>query len=141
MNITRSEIEKILPHKEPFLLLNEITEYEPGNWGRGYYIPDEGEFYFKGHFPGNPILPGVLMIESAAQLGAFVVLTLPEYKGKMVYFAGIDGVRFKRIVRPGERLDLYVKLEKMKSGVGKGIAEGKVDGELCFKGELLFAIR
>ncbi len=141
MKITRSKIKEIIPHREPFLLLNEVTEYEPGKWGKGYFIPDKDDFYFKGHFPGNPVLPGVLMIESAAQLGAFVVLNLPEFRGKTAYFAGIERVRFKRIVRPGEKLEISVELEKIKSGIGKGIIEGFVDGETCFKGELLFAIR
>lgn len=141
MKITRSEIKEIIPHREPFLFLSEVAEYEPGKWGKGCFIPDKDDFYFKGHFPENPVLPGVLMIESAAQLGAFVVLKLPEYRGKTAYFAGIDRVRFKRIVRPGEKLEISVKLEKIKSGIGKGLVEGTVDGEICFKGELLFAVR
>lgn len=141
MGVTISGIEKVIPHRTPFLFITEVTEFEAGKWGKGYYMPRKQDFYFEGHFPENPIFPGVLMIEATAQLGAFVVLSLMEYKGKMVYFGGIEKARFRRIVVPGERLDLYVKLDKLRSSVGKGSVSAEVSGELCFEGVLTFAIR
>jgi 3-hydroxyacyl-[acyl-carrier-protein] dehydratase len=100
--------------------------------------PDED--YFRGHFPGNPIMPGVLQVEALAQAGAVAALSLPENKGKLVLFAGIDGVRFKRIVKPGETLRLEVEMTKMRGAVGKAEAKATVDDELVCKAMLTFAI-
>lgn len=138
--LERKEIKKVIPHREPFLLLDSIIDYQPGKYGKGIYIPKEEEYYFEGHFPNNPILPGVIMIESAAQLGAFVVLSLFKDEKKIAYFGGIEKFRFKKIVKPGDKLKIYVELEKMRRNIGKGWAEGSVKGELAFDGGMTFVV-
>lgn len=138
--ITREEIKKVLPHREPFLFLDEVTEFRKGEWGRGKFIVHEELDFFRGHFPGNPVLPGVIMVEAAAQLGAFLLLSQDEYSGKIVYFAGIENVKFRRVVRPGEVLELEVRLERTRGRFGKGFATGSVNGTTCFEGGLKFAI-
>lgn len=138
--VSRDQIMNVLPHREPFLFLDEVVDYKEGEWGRGrFYVREELDF-FRGHFPGNPVLPGVIMVEAAAQLGAFVLLSLEEYSGKMVYFAGIDDVKFRKIVRPGDVLELEVKLEKIRGRFGRGAAAGYTDGEVCFEGGLKFVV-
>jgi 3-hydroxyacyl-[acyl-carrier-protein] dehydratase len=136
----RAEIEEILPHREPFLLLDEVVELEPGVRVVARKRVREDEWYLAGHFPGNPIMPGVLMVEALAQSGAVAVLSEPANRGKLVLFAGIDDVRFKRIVRPGDVLDLECVLERMRGPVGKGVAKASVGGELAVRGTLTFAV-
>ncbi len=138
--LSRAEIEEILPHREPFLLLDEVTEIEPGARVVARKLVREDEWYLSGHFPGNPILPGVLMVEAMAQCGAVAVLSLEENRGKLALFAGIDDVRFKRIVRPGDELELVCELETVRGPVGKGKARATVGGELAVRGTLLFAL-
>lgn len=138
--LSRKEIQKILPHRDPFLFVDEITDYVPGEYAKGIKYVREDEYYFKGHFPGNPIMPGVIIVETLAQAGAIMMLTLDKFKGKMVLFAGIDKVRFKRIVKPGDKLELFVKILNLKLNIGKGFGEVKVEGELACSAELLFSI-
>ncbi|MGH3103415.1 MAG: 3-hydroxyacyl-ACP dehydratase FabZ [Gaiellaceae bacterium] len=134
----RAEIESILPHREPFMLLDEVLELEPG--ARVVARTIVREEHCAGHFPGNPIMPGVLMVEALAQAGAVAVLSEDENRGKLALFAGIDGVRFKRVVRPGEELTLTCELEQLRGPVGRGRARATVDGELAVRGNLTFAV-
>ncbi len=136
----RAEIEAILPHREPFLLLDEVVTLEPGSRVVARKRIRQDEWYLAGHFPGNPIMPGVLMVEALAQAGAVAVLSEEANRGKLVLFAGIDDVRFKRIVRPGDLLELECALERMRGPIGKGKARATVGGELAVRGTLTFAV-
>ena len=138
--LDRSAIEAILPHRDPFLLIDEVVELEPGSRvvARKLVRPDEWDL--SGHFPGRPIMPGVLIVEAMAQTGAVAVLSEEENRGRLALFAGIDGVRFKRIVEPGDQLELTCDLEKVRGPIGKGRAEARVDGELAARGTLTFAV-
>ena len=136
----RAEIEAILPHREPFLLLDEVLEIEPGVRVLARKHVREDEWFLAGHFPGNPIMPGVLMVEALAQTGAVAVLSEKANKGKLALFAGIDDVRFKRLVRPGDTLELECVLERVRGPVGRGKARATVDGELAVRGTLTFAL-
>jgi len=138
--LDRPAIEAILPHRDPFLLIDEVVELEPGVRvvARKRVRPDE--WYLTGHFPGRPIMPGVLIVEAMAQTGAVAVLSEEENRGRLALFAGIDGVRFKRIVEPGDELELTCDLEKVRGPIGKGRAEARVDGELAARGTLTFAV-
>ena len=138
--LTRDEIEAILPHREPFLLLDDVVELVPGERvvARKRVRPDE--WYLSGHFPGRPIMPGVLIVEAMAQAGAVAVLSEEENRGKLALFAGIDGVRFRRVVEPGDELELTCVLERVRGPIGRGKATAKVDGELAARGTLTFAV-
>ena len=136
----RREIEDILPHREPFLLLDEIVELEPGSRVVARKVVREDEWYLAGHFPGRPIMPGVLMVEALAQAGAVAVLSEKENRGKLALFAGIDDVRFKRLVEPGDELELICEIERMRGPVGRGKARATVDGDLAVRGVLTFAV-
>ncbi len=134
------EIMKLIPHRYPFLLLDKITEYEPGKYAKGYKNLTMNEEFFQGHFPGNPIMPGVLQIEAMAQLGAGALLTLPQYKDKLVLFAGIDGARFKNVVRPGDRLDMHTEVVKVKGSIIKAHSTAHVNGKLTVETDMLFSM-
>jgi 3-hydroxyacyl-[acyl-carrier-protein] dehydratase len=134
----RAEIEAILPHRDPFLLVDEVVELEPG--ARVVARKRVTEADCAGHFPGNPIMPGVKMVEALAQAGAVAVLSQEENRGKLALFAGIDDVRFKRIVRPGDELTLTCDLEALRGPVGRGKARATVGGELAVRGTLTFAV-
>ena len=138
--LDRSAIEAILPHREPFLLIDEVVELEPGSRvvARKRVRPDE--WYLSGHFPGRPIMPGVLLVEAMAQTGAVAVLSDEANRGKLALFAGIDDVRFKRIVGPGDEVELTCELERVRGPVGRGKATATVDGELAARGTLTFAV-
>ena len=138
--LNKKEIKEIIPQREPFLMIDEVEEYTPGEKAIAYKNVDINEWYFKGHFPEKPIMPGVLIAESLAQAGAIAILSMEENKGKNALFAGIDKMKFKKIVVPGDRLKLEVNIIKRKGpiGVGEGIAT--VDGNLVAKGEFTFAV-
>ena len=134
----RDEIEAILPHRPPFLLIDEVVELEPGaRVVARKRVTDED---CAGHFPGNPIMPGVKMVEALAQAGAVAVLSEERNRGKLALFAGIDDVRFKRIVRPGEELTLTCDLEAVRGPIGRGKARATVEGDLAVRGTLTFAV-
>ena len=138
--LNQEEIKKIIPQREPFLMIDEVEQYVPGESCTAYKKVREEEYYFKGHFPGNPIMPGVLIVESLAQTGAVAILSMEENKGKNALFGGIDKLRFKKQVVPGDVLKLEVKIIKRKGPIGIGEAIATVDGKLAVKGELTFAI-
>jgi 3-hydroxyacyl-[acyl-carrier-protein] dehydratase len=136
--LDRAGIEAIIPHRDPFLLVDEVLELVPGERVVARKTVTDADC--AGHFPGNPIMPGVKMVEALAQCGAVAVLSQAENAGKLVLFAGIDDVRFKRIVRPGEVLDLSCEVETVRGPVGKGKVRASVGGELAVRGTLTFAV-
>ena len=138
--LNKEEIKEIIPQREPFLMIDEVEEYIPGESCIAYKNVNEDEYYFKGHFPGNPIMPGVLMVEALAQTGAVAILSMEENKGKNALFGGINNLKFKKQVVPGDRLKLEVKIIKKKGPIGIGEAIATVDGKVAVKGELTFAI-
>lgn len=135
-----NEIMDIIPHRYPFLLVDKIEEMEVGKRAVGIKNVTMNEPYFQGHFPNNPVMPGVLIIEALAQVGAVCMLSLEEMKGKTAYFAGIDDVRFKQKVLPGDVLRLETSIIKVKGPVGVGEAIASVDGKVVAKAKLTFAI-
>ena len=138
--LNKEEIKNIIPQREPFLMIDEVEEFVPGESCTAYKNVSADEYYFKGHFPGNPIMPGVLIVESLAQTGAVAILSMEENKGKNALFGGIDKIRFKKQVVPGDRLKLEVKIIKRKGPIGIGEALATVDGKVAAKGELTFAL-
>ena len=139
--LSATEIAEILPHRYPFALVDRIEDYEPGVWAKGRKCVTMHEQFFQGHFPGHPVMPGVLIIEALAQTGAVAMLSLPEYKGKLALFAGIKSARFKKQVEPGDVLELYCEITEQKGPIGTGKAEARVDGKLVCKAGLMFAIQ
>jgi 3-hydroxyacyl-[acyl-carrier-protein] dehydratase len=140
MPLGRTEIEAILPHREPFLLIDEVLELDPGRKVVARKSVRADEWYLAGHFPGRPVMPGVLIVEAMAQTGAVAVLSEEENLGKLALFAGIDNVRFKRIVEPGDELELTCELERVRGPIGRGAATARVEGELAARGTLTFAV-
>ena len=138
--LNKEEIKKIIPQREPFLMIDEVEKYIPGESAIAYKNVSEEEYYFKGHFPGNPIMPGVLLVEALAQTGAVAILSMEENKGKNALFGGIDKLKFKKQVVPGDRLKLEVKIIKKKGPIGIGEAIATVKDKIAVKGELTFAI-
>lgn len=135
------EIIKMIPHRYPFLLVDRITECVPGKYAKGYKNLTMNEPFFQGHFPGNPIMPGVLQLEAMAQCSAPILLCLKEYEGKLALFASADNVRFKNIVRPGDRFDMEIELLKLKGPIGKSHAKGFVDGKLVVEADMTVAMK
>ncbi len=135
-----SQIQKIIPHRYPFVLVDRIVELEEGKRGVGIKNVTMNEPFFLGHFPGRPVMPGVLIIEALAQVGAVVLLKMPEHAGKLVFFAGIHQARFRRQVIPGDVLRLEVELIKIRGTVGKAQAAAYVGEELVAEAELMFAL-
>ncbi len=138
--LNKEEIKKIIPQREPFLMIDEVEECILGQSAIAYKNVDENEWYFKGHFPGNPIMPGVLICEALAQTGAVAILSMEENKGKNALFGGIDKMKFKKMVVPKDRLKLEVKIIKRKGPIGVGEAIASVNGIVVAKGELTFAL-
>ncbi len=134
------EIMTILPHRYPMLLIDRITELEPMVFARGYKNVTFNEPMLQGHFPGYPLLPGVYMIEALAQLGGTIVLSPGDMARKLVYLVGVDKVKFRRPVVPGDRLDMEARLGKVKRNMGYVTVEATVDGKLACSGELMFSI-
>lgn len=138
--MTTKEIMEVLPHRAPFLLIDTIEELEAGTRAVARKNVTYNEPYFAGHFPGNPVMPGVLIVEALAQTGAVAILSQPEWKGKTAYFAGINQVKFKQKVLPGDTLTLETEIIKVKGPVGVGMGNAYVDGKLVCRAELTFAI-
>jgi 3-hydroxyacyl-[acyl-carrier-protein] dehydratase len=135
----RDAIEAIIPHRDPFLFLDEVLELEPGVRVLARKSVRGDEWFFPGHFPGRPTMPGVIMVEALAQAGAVAVLSEEANRGKLALFAGIDDVRFKRIVEPGDELMLSCEIEAVRGPIGRGRAVARVGDELAVRGTLTFA--
>ena len=130
----------VLPHRPPFLFVDRISAFEAGKGATGHWRLVGDEWFFPGHFPGRPTLPGVLMCEAIAQVGAYAVLSDPAFAGRLPLFGGIDGARFRRQVVPGDELDLVVELGRMSSRAGKGNGRALVNGEVACELDLLFVL-
>lgn len=138
--LDRAAIEAILPHRPPFLFVDEIVALEPGVSAHARWTIDAEAWFLAGHFPGNPIVPGVLMVEAAAQVAAVTALTHPDHQGKFGVFAGIDEVRFTRIVRPGDTLDMRVAVDRLRGRLGRVRVESAVGDEPAVRGVLTFGL-
>jgi 3-hydroxyacyl-[acyl-carrier-protein] dehydratase len=135
------EIQQILPHRYPFLLVDRIESIEEGQKAVGIKNVTVNEPFFQGHFPGHPVMPGVLIIEAMAQVGGVAMLKVPEFAGKIAFLAGIDNARFRRQVVPGDQLRIEVEITRLRGVIGKGKAVATVDGEPAAECELTFAIQ
>jgi len=135
-----NKILSVLPHRYPFLMVDRISEVVPGEKAVGIKNVSVNEPFFQGHFPGEPVMPGVLIVEALAQVGAVAVLSMPENEDKMALFTGINNFRFKQVVRPGDRLELSVTMTGMRRNIGRGEAEARVEGKTAASGELWFAL-
>ena len=140
LQLNSNEIAEILPHRYPFALVDRVTDGESGVWAKGIKCVSVGEPFFCGHFPQKHVMPGVLILEALAQVGAVAILSLPENKGKLAFFGGIKNARFKRQVVPGDVLELRCELTRQVGSVGFGKAEARVNGKLAAQGELTFAV-
>ena len=138
--LTRAQIEELIPHRPPFLLLDEVVDLVPGERCHARRTVRDDDWWFAGHFPGNPVMPGVLIVEALAQAGVVTALSHPANEGKLILFAGIDKVRFKRVVVPGDTLDLKVEVTMARSSVGRGKVVATVGGDMACRGELMFAL-
>ena len=141
MQLSKEQIKEVIPHREPFLLVDEILELEAGKKAIGLKKLTGEEDFFKGHFPDYPVMPGVLIVEALAQVGAVAVLSLEANKGKIAFFAGIDKFRFKKQIRPGDELRLEIELSKVRGPIGIGQAIAYLGDEVVASGELMFAVK
>lgn len=141
MELSSDQIKQIIPHRYPFLLVDKITQMEPGHSAKGFKCVSVNEPFFCGHFPEYAVMPGVLIIEALAQVGAVAILTLEENRGKIALFGGIKNARFKRQVVPGDVLELECEIVRRHGPVGMGKAVARVDGEIAATAELTFAIK
>ncbi|MCK4529757.1 MAG: 3-hydroxyacyl-ACP dehydratase FabZ [Candidatus Marinimicrobia bacterium] len=139
MKLNKEQIKEIIPHRDPFLLIDRVLDLKPGKTTIAEKDVKIDEYYFKGHFPEEPVMPGVLIIESIAQAGAITLLSMPENKGKIVYFGGLKKVKFKRKVVPGEVLRLEVEIHKIKEKFGNGFGWAYVGDKLACEAEFLFS--
>lgn len=135
-----NEIKEILPHRYPFLLVDKIEDVEAGQTAVGIKNVTVNEPFFQGHFPEYPVMPAVLIVEAMAQVGAVAVLSVPEYKGKIAYFAGIDKAKFRRQVVPGDTLRIEVEMQNMKRNIGKARAVARVGENIAAEAELMFSV-
>jgi len=135
------DILKMIPHRYPFLLVDRITECVPGKYSKGFKNLTMNEEFFQGHFPNNPIMPGVLQLEAMAQCSAPILLSLDAFKDKLCLFAAMENVRFKRIVRPGDRFDMDIQLTKLKGPIGKVHAIGSVGGEIAVEADMTVCMK
>lgn len=140
MELDIKQIMEIIPHRQPFLLIDRVTKMVPGKFIRGYKNISYNEPYFAGHFPNEPVMPGVLQLEALAQLGAVAVLYQEENRGKTAYFAGINNAKFKQKVLPGDRLDLECEIIKVKGPLGISAVTASVNGKTACKAEISFMI-
>ena len=140
MELNIDQIKEIIPHRYPFLLVDKILELEEGKRAVGIKNVTANEEFFNGHFPEYPVMPGVLIIEALAQVGAVAMLIKDENRGRLAFFAGIDNCRFKRQVRPGDQLKLEVEMTRVRATFGKGKAIATVDGELVCETDIMFAL-
>jgi 3-hydroxyacyl-[acyl-carrier-protein] dehydratase len=136
----RDVIEQILPHREPFLLIDDVLELIPGERVTARRRVRADDWWFPGHFPGRPVMPGVLIVEAMAQTGAVAVLVEEENRGRIAFFAGIDDCRFKRIVEPGDELTLVCEIDQVRGPIGRGKATAHVGTQLAARGTLTFAV-
>ncbi|WP_078414387.1 3-hydroxyacyl-ACP dehydratase FabZ [Priestia abyssalis] len=134
------EIKEIIPHRYPFLLVDRILEVEEGKSAVGIKNVSANEEFFNGHFPDYPVMPGVLIVEALAQVGAVAMLKKEENRGRLAFFTGIDNCRFKRQVKPGDQLRLEVEMVRVRGSIGKGKAVATVDGEIACEAEIMFAL-
>lgn len=141
MQLNSNQIAKILPHRYPFALVDRIVDGEEGRWARGIKCVSVNEQFFCGHFPQEHIMPGVLILEAMAQVGAVALLSLPENRGKIALFGGVKNARFKRKVTPGDVLEMTCTLTKRRGPVGIGSCEAMVNGEIACTAELIFAVQ
>jgi 3-hydroxyacyl-[acyl-carrier-protein] dehydratase len=137
----KEQIKTILPHREPFLLVDEIVELKERERCVGKKYVSIDEYYFKGHFPGKPVMPGVLILETMAQVGAVALLSVDEFKGKIGYFTGANNVKWRRMVVPGDVLTIEVVLTKLRGSFGFGDAKAYVDGQLACEAEISFVVQ
>ena len=141
MELNSNQIQAILPHRYPFALVDKITDYEPGKFAKGIKCVSVNEMQFCGHFPEYHVMPGVLIVEALAQVGAVAILSVEENKGKIAFFAGINNCKFKQQVTPGDVLELECTLTKQKGPIGIGEAIARVNGKIAVKAELTFAVQ
>jgi len=138
--LTVKEIKDILPHRYPFLMIDRVEEVVEGKSAKGYKNVTINENFFNGHFPDHPVMPGVLILEALAQMGAICILSQEEFKGKIGFLVGADKVRWKKQVMPGDKLNLEIEIVKLRGNIGVGKGKATVDGNLVCEGEIMFAI-
>ena len=140
MELNSNQIAQLLPHRYPFALVDRITDYEPGQWAKGVKCVSVNEPFFCGHFPQEHVMPGVLILEAMAQVGAVAILSLPENRGKLALFGGVKNARFKKKVIPGDVLEMACELTKRRGNVGIGTCSATKNGEVVCSAELIFFI-